>query len=406
MESFKQNNCRLCHKTFCCEKCRAHHEEDFHNVNPECELCIYGRTTIKEASVSLLSHIKSAHWPLHCVFCKKVFSSLDELVPHDKCPLKVEKMCGTPKTPVTPVADKEEPSPEITPFYKTTKNGTHQNGPTSIAMAASSTPLFHKEEINTKQKITPDNQSLNIHKSNLKLTGSSNLSDSKRSDRRVTFSETPSFSDCPKKPKCFSLPKQIEDKLEDEIEASADDSYASVEEEIFKTAPTSTKLEEKENINNELIAFDKSKIDRTLWESALTTVEFSGSNVADSFDRSNKINVSLQINVFNSDNGSSLNAKSPENAPLLNKPTNIWSSVTNIVKSVVSNISMTAQSSFTSASTKRPQPDELEAPTVKRMKLTELKCRRPIRAISPTYMIRLAKPQFVDKATQTDEIWI
>ena len=203
-----------------------------------------------------------------------------------------------------------------------------------------------------------------------------------------------------------------------------DDSYASVEEEIFKTAPTSTKLEEKENINNELIAFDKSKIDRTLWESALTTVEFSGSNVADSFDRSNKINVSLQINVFNSDNGSSLNAKSPENAPLLNKPTNIWSSVTNIVKSVVSNISMTAQSSFSvylnmrywnnshnlsflaSASTKRPQPDELEAPTVKRMKLTELKCRRPIRAISPTYMIRLAKPQFVDKATQTDEIWI
>ncbi|XP_015833668.1 uncharacterized protein LOC100141915 isoform X2 [Tribolium castaneum] len=399
MKGFEDNDCRLCSKTFCCPNCRILHEEKFHNVNPECEICVYGRASLKNASVSLLNHIKTAHWPLHCVFCKKLFTSFDDLLSHDKCPFKLEtlKMETTPKTPVTSLTETEKPSPEVTPFYKATEHGALK----TRTMGATSTPLIHKDS-DKSDKITPINQSEIIyHKSSLKLTGSSNFSDSKKSDRRVTFSETPFVSEMCKKPKYLPLPKQI---TNENSNVSNDDSTDELE--LYKTAPhTILECEEKENLDN-IGVFNNcdANNDGTLWESALTKLDFSGcNNIIEKIDnKTNNFNVSLQINVFSPPN--SPKSKSNDADLSLNKSTNIWSSVTSMVKSVVSNISMTAQSSFC-VGLKRPQPDNdalCDAPHLKRMKLTDIKCRRPIRTISPLYQIRLARPRYVDKATQTD----
>ncbi|XP_044257626.1 uncharacterized protein LOC123006844 isoform X2 [Tribolium madens] len=395
MNRFEDNNCRLCSKIFCCVNCRMSHEENYHNVNPKCEICIYGRATVKNASISLLNHIKAAHWPLHCVFCKKVFTSLDELVPHDKCPLKLGTLKmqeASPKTPVTSLTEKEKLSLEVTPFYKAVQVGPHQ---IRARMGATSTPLIHKES-DKEDKITPINQSeIVYHKSNLKMTGSSNLSDSKK---RVTFSETPSVSELCKKPKYLTLPKQITKQEPEDSNNVSDDSYSSVAEEpeLYKTAPYTIPECEENEIDTK----------GTIWESALTQLDFSGcSNIVEKIDnKTNHFNVSLQINVFNNDSATSKS----NNDLSLNKSTNIWSSMTNMVKSVVSNISMTAQNSFC-VGIKRSQPDNdavTDAPDLKRMKLTDIKCRRPIRAISPLYQLRFARPRCVDKATQTDESWM
>lgn len=146
-----------------------------------------------------------------------MFTSLENLVLHNKCVLRQEtiKMEATPKTPIT-----DKPSPEVTPFYKIISEKV------GATMGATSTPLVHKQE---DDKITPINQSEIIAKSSLKLAGSSNLSDSKKSDRKVTFSETPSVSEF-KKAKYLPLPKQIKDQ-EEEISTDLDETR---DQEVFK----------------------------------------------------------------------------------------------------------------------------------------------------------------------------
>ncbi|RZC35955.1 hypothetical protein BDFB_000773 [Asbolus verrucosus] len=290
--SYFQNTCRLCPKTFCCKDCRAHHEEQFHNVNPECEICIYGRMTIKNASVLLLNHIKAAHWPLHCV------------------------------------TENNEPSPMITPFYKS-NDPTTQQIHSAMSMAVTSTPLVHKEEYDVNQdKITPINSSeiKYQYKSSLKLTGSSNLSDSKKSDRRVTFCETPSVNEPFRKFKHLPL---------EHISIIDGD-------EVYKTVSTpGTFNEEKENIDNRLSLCTKADSNATMWESALTNFGSGALNNAELADNAtNNFNLSLEINVFKSDASSELGDAS------LNKSTSLWSSMTNIMKSVMNNISFTAHSSF------------------------------------------------------------
>lgn len=130
---------------------------------------------------------------MHCVFCKKIFETLDELVPHGKCPMNpyVEMKKIQPNTPVTPVLE-QEASLVVTPFYKICVPGTQKTGITAT-IGATSTPLQQNAD-----KITPVNNNQNkLYKSNLKLTASTGRSDSKKMERRVTFGETPSFSSDP-----------------------------------------------------------------------------------------------------------------------------------------------------------------------------------------------------------------
>ncbi|XP_068916162.1 uncharacterized protein fs(1)Ya isoform X3 [Tenebrio molitor] len=348
MEDFQENCCRLCSKVFCCKNCRALHEQNAHNVNPDCEICIYGRTTIKNVSVEMLSHIKSRHWPLHCVFCKQIFNSLDELVPHNKCSIKQEhfKMqVGTPKTPVTPLMEKEEPSPEVTPFYKSIIPGTQQNG-AAMTIGATSTPLVHKEEMSKHDKITPINQSeiKCIQKSSLKLTGSANLSDSKKSERRVTFSLSPSIPEPSKNPKY--LPLTEESDAEKEASELTDEFYVSADEEIFKTAPNTSNIddEEKENMSNIFPTCEnKRDSDGALWESALTKLDLNASKAAaiallsidpaEATDNKTNFNVSLQVNILNNSTNihHASNLNHTDDAPV-NTSTNLWSSMTSMVR--------------------------------------------------------------------------
>lgn len=183
----------MCSKVFCCSDCREAHQRQFHKIEPDCEICLYGRGTIKNVSIILFNHIKKFHWPLHCVFCKKQFETLDELIPHGKCDMNpngdVQK--NMPKTPVTPVVE-QEASLVVTPFYKICVPGTLQPGVTAT-IGATSTPLQQNAD-----KITPvNNNQKKFYKSNLKLTASTGRSDSKKMERRVTFGETPSFSSDP-----------------------------------------------------------------------------------------------------------------------------------------------------------------------------------------------------------------
>ncbi|KAK4871685.1 hypothetical protein RN001_015809 [Aquatica leii] len=72
--------CRMCMQYFCCRNCKSKHETTQHQIFEDCELCIYGRTIFKSPSEKLLQHIKNKHLPLHCLFCKTVFSTLKDLL--------------------------------------------------------------------------------------------------------------------------------------------------------------------------------------------------------------------------------------------------------------------------------------------------------------------------------------
>lgn len=70
---------------------------------------------LRDPSETLLEHIKDNHWPLHCVYCKRVFNTIDDIFLHNKCPNGNEnnntppisgknniKSCVTTSTPLIP----------------------------------------------------------------------------------------------------------------------------------------------------------------------------------------------------------------------------------------------------------------------------------------------------------------
>lgn len=70
-------------------QCRLKHEEIAHGIQPECDICVYGRAILKDLPSSLENHVKKNHWPLHCVYCNIIFcGSFDEILEHDKCPVR------------------------------------------------------------------------------------------------------------------------------------------------------------------------------------------------------------------------------------------------------------------------------------------------------------------------------
>ncbi|XP_057660310.1 uncharacterized protein LOC130896318 [Diorhabda carinulata] len=173
MRGFEENNCRLCKNVFCCKGCREKHETKRHNVFPACEICITGKIIISSASQIVIEHIKLVHWPLHCLFCKRLFGSVEELFQHIKCPL------------TNGVTKNEEFSP-YTPSSTTNYSYNYMKGKMDLGTrsnVAASTPMQQVHGNNAFKKIseviiTPVDSSENINEaSSLK--------------RRVTFCETP-----------------------------------------------------------------------------------------------------------------------------------------------------------------------------------------------------------------------
>lgn len=190
---FFQNKCRLCGKIFCCERCRSKHEETSHSVFPTCEICIYGNIRISKITKELLTHMKRSHWPLRCVWCKKVFISEELLESHFKCPLLINS-CYSENSPLTPSFQLSEEttfeSPPLIQLFQ--KNQQCEKNLSVMSNLATSTPMQCCKEDNNNllQKVktvikTPVNSAENTKESILKKTGHTDSS----SKRRVTFCE-------------------------------------------------------------------------------------------------------------------------------------------------------------------------------------------------------------------------
>lgn len=107
------------------------------------------------------------------------------------------KSPATPLTPITPINPAIEQRSLMnimsTPFYKGVPGDRKIYNLAVTTGRITSTPMQKQDQV---EKITPVEHISEIkytYKSSLKLTGSSGalLNDSKKSDRRVTFSETP-----------------------------------------------------------------------------------------------------------------------------------------------------------------------------------------------------------------------
>lgn len=142
-------------------------------------------------SEELFAHLQAEHWPLYCVWCKKKFSSKEDLKEHSKCPFVTNYLLEkTPRSPLIRVP--EETTFESPPLVQLFENSQHDKNLNVISTLATSTPmqnckddnLFHK--VNTVI-ITPVDSAESTKESILKK-GSSRVDTS--SKRRVTFCET------------------------------------------------------------------------------------------------------------------------------------------------------------------------------------------------------------------------
>lgn len=181
---------------FCCKKCRLKHEINFHKIIPECDLCIYGKWIYDNNIEETLSkHLEESHFPLNCVYCRKVFNSIEEIFQHKKCRGRQFKT----DSPITPfkqevpallVSSCDQDSPILQELQR-------KEALNYIFYLATSTPMQRGQEPNimfekiNKEPITPvDQASINvINKSIIKKTDS--IKSENSSKRRVTFSETP-----------------------------------------------------------------------------------------------------------------------------------------------------------------------------------------------------------------------
>jgi hypothetical protein len=116
--------------------------------------------------------------------------------------------------------------------------------------------------------------------------------------------------------------------------------------------------EEKENMSNIFPTCEnKRDSDGALWESALTKLDLNASKAAaiallsidpaEATDNKTNFNVSLQVNILNNSTNihHASNLNDTDDAPV-NTSTNLWSSMTSMVRSVMNNISISAQNSF------------------------------------------------------------
>ncbi|CAH1153455.1 unnamed protein product [Phaedon cochleariae] len=199
MKDFVENNCRLCKKVFCCKQCREKHEKEVHRIHPDCDICIYGKTVLFSTSASLIDHIKTVHWPLHCLVCKRLFGSVDELFQHSKCPLGTRINGDLENSPYTPghstFAEQSYDSPPL--LYCLHGRGQSNKNLKVISNLATSTPM-QKEDNHLLEKIqqvivTPVES---IDNDVVKKSQQENNTGSLKK-RRVTFGETTEHTDTP-----------------------------------------------------------------------------------------------------------------------------------------------------------------------------------------------------------------
>ncbi|KAG5873434.1 hypothetical protein JTB14_031051 [Gonioctena quinquepunctata] len=197
MIGFEENNCRLCKKVFCCKKCREKHEKTKHDINPECDICVYGNT-VRSSILANLFHIKRRHWPLHCLICKRVFGSVNEIFDHTKCPAGYKNFNDVQRSPFTPVQSYAEipyDSPPLSSDYLHEKDQRSNKKLNIVFNLATSTPM-QREDNNLLEKIqevivTPDDYSENSKSSIIKKSNLDSNQGGSLKKRRVTFGETP-----------------------------------------------------------------------------------------------------------------------------------------------------------------------------------------------------------------------
>ncbi|XP_060515899.1 uncharacterized protein LOC132695583 isoform X2 [Cylas formicarius] len=188
MPRFDENNCRLCRKVFCCVRCRKKHEKAVHDVNPDCEICVYGCLILKNKDQSIIEHLKSKHWPLYCIYCKEVFNLTEELLQHNICPAS-QYSENSPKTPFTKalagilISTHDQDSPIFSEQQR--KDDTNY-----VSKVVTSTPVEKCEYAANNKTFKKDTTPCVENKSIIKKPDSENRS-AQISKRRVTFSETP-----------------------------------------------------------------------------------------------------------------------------------------------------------------------------------------------------------------------
>ncbi|CAH0562119.1 unnamed protein product [Brassicogethes aeneus] len=227
MKEFIKNHCRLCKEVFCCVDCREKHEQIVHNIeHPYCDICMFGRTYILKPSEKVLKHIKDSHCPLNCVVCKKVYTTIEELLSHKKCELPPP----TPNNPLIEVSQDYD-SPPVTALIA---NNRMLNVFTNVI---SSTPM-QDNKLNKMQ-----DGSVN-HSSDI-----SKIDNKSPAIKMVTFCITPSIEE--------KEEKTNTEKAEENTNVSTPASTPGTE--YYSSIVDS---EVKENEDNE-----------TLWESAINTTE-------------------------------------------------------------------------------------------------------------------------------------
>lgn len=384
-----QNSCRLCRKIFCCEDCRELHEINDHDIHPKCDICINGKVVLRDPSDSLLEHIEKTHWPLHCVHCGRVFNTTEDIFLHNKCPV--------------PSIEKDNENYNTPPAE--TKIPVNNNKTLTIrASITTSTPLAPREEehqflLKISEQITPvdvqerKEQTQNYpYKSALTPSNYSDRKNDQCSKRRVTFSEDIEEISEENAPGC-------ETNSPNKTANSEYGDYATGIEMMMSRSLFSVD-EVSQNGKNEAAVLQQSKSDanedETLWESAIN--EFENEDI-----------VTIEETAVKSNSASETETGG------------IWSSVGSIFKNVMQGLSSsqgrihdlttaTDSGSVGIMSLKRrcTSPDyedgAAKSPLMKKIKLTDIKCRRPIRYMKPALYVRYGKrrPTYEHKFTQTD----
>ncbi|CAG9582955.1 unnamed protein product [Danaus chrysippus] len=87
MKSSVEVRCIVCHRVFCCGKCRWNHERATHGLTYDCPICRGHRFLCQpqELTQDFIEHLTTEHLPLQCKKCNKFFLNMEDLVEIDKC---------------------------------------------------------------------------------------------------------------------------------------------------------------------------------------------------------------------------------------------------------------------------------------------------------------------------------
>ncbi|GJQ68554.1 hypothetical protein Trydic_g14408 [Trypoxylus dichotomus] len=389
---FKKNKCRLCRKVFCCIKCRKKHEKIIHNVNPDCDICFYGEIIFKNPSGDIIEHIKTQHWPLRCRMCKRVFGSIDELILHNLCPINKKSFNDNSNiTPVRPGVLAENKSdmkfdspPVMYPFGDASVNTNIMISVTNNILAVTtSTPMQGGGFIGKMpEALTPvEPTKKDIGTDSLPEIGDTSKG-SVSINRKVTFNETQLTETLGKNSnrKTHNHPKGALKKIIDKNKLeNTSDELPNDTIEIWQTA-----ISEASQISGKSILGD----------------------ITNKLDSPDKRDCEISYPIENITGRDDLYE--------VQKFSTAWNSMASIVKGILSGFSsLSSHSKENILTTKRrlsnkrlrSDTDIIEDPhCFKKMKFTDIKCRKPINTITPyKFFLGKKETEVCHKATQTGE---